>query len=136
MPSSDATRQAVVRQWLDKAEADLHAARYLLKGGPAYSAAVAFHCQQAAEKYLKAMLSAQGVPFPKTHDLDALIELVAGFSADLAAELDVCSALTPYGVETRYPGDFPEITREEAQRALELAECSRDAVRIALNRGA
>lgn len=33
-----------------------------------YAAAV-YHCQQAAEKMLKAWLTHRGVGFPKTHDL-------------------------------------------------------------------
>lgn len=122
MPPSDASRQAVVRQWLDKAESDLGAARYLLGGGAAYSATVAFHCQQAVEKALKAYLSAQEAPFPKTHDLDLLLERMAVISPDLAQNLDECSRLTPFGVEIRYPGDFPEISQEEARQAVELAE--------------
>ena len=35
---------------------------------------VGFHCQQAAEKYLKAFLTHSRIEFPRTHDLKALLE--------------------------------------------------------------
>jgi uncharacterized protein len=34
---------------------------------------VCFHCQQCAEKYLKALMEELGLPVPKTHDLDLLL---------------------------------------------------------------
>ena len=45
--------------------------------------------------------------------------------ADLPRE---AAALTPYGVETRYPGDLAEPDLEEARQALALAERVREAV--------
>ena len=38
---------------------------------------VGFHCQQAAEKILKALLSDVGVRFRKTHEIGALMALLA-----------------------------------------------------------
>lgn len=38
-------------------------------------AAIGFHCQQAAEKLLKALLTHLGVRFRKTHDLRGLMDL-------------------------------------------------------------
>jgi HEPN domain-containing protein len=43
-----------VKQWLAKAEADLETARVLLKPQMQDYFTCAFHCQQAAEKFLKA----------------------------------------------------------------------------------
>jgi len=37
-------------------------------------------------------------------------------------------ALTPYGVDIRYPGDQPEPNLEEAREAVELARIVRDTV--------
>ena len=54
-----------VIRWVDKAEHDLRAAEHLLQfqeGG--LTDIVCFHCQQCAEKYLKALLVALGVRFP------------------------------------------------------------------------
>ncbi len=42
------------------------------------------------------------------------------------------TALNPYGVDIRYPADFPEMTLEDSKEALVLAAKVRDAVRSAL----
>jgi HEPN domain-containing protein len=36
---------------------------------------VYFHCQQSAEKYLKARLEEAGIHFPKMHDLEVVLTL-------------------------------------------------------------
>ena len=42
---------------------------------PNYEAAC-FHAQQCAEKYLKAILQEQSIPFGRTHNLIALLDLL------------------------------------------------------------
>ena len=37
--------------------------------------------------------------------------------------------LTPYGVEYRYPGDYPDVTFMDAQRAVKLASLVRTEIR-------
>ena len=60
----------VLRRWVRKAEHDLEAARLILAGEShcPYDTAC-FHCHQAAEKYLKALLTLLGIQAPRTHDL-------------------------------------------------------------------
>ena len=94
--------------------------------------AIGFHAQQAAEKYLKAFLTWHQVEFPKTHDLGVLLELVATADSALAASLNPISALNPYSVELRYPGDAPELSQSEAQDALKWARKTADAILAAL----
>jgi HEPN domain-containing protein len=67
-PPEDALR-SLVRQWLEKAARDLDAAERLSTEGGRLREIVAFHCQQAAEKYLKALLVRNQIEFPKTHDI-------------------------------------------------------------------
>jgi HEPN domain-containing protein len=60
----------VLRQWVRKAEHDLEAASRIMateEGCPFDT--VCFHCQQAAEKYLKCLLTYLGIQAPRTHDL-------------------------------------------------------------------
>ncbi len=68
-------------------------------------ATIGFHCQQAAEKLLKALLSEQGVVFRRTHDLTELCDLLTDASQPLPAELTEIDFLTPYGVTFRYADD-------------------------------
>lgn len=73
-----------------------------------------FHCQQAAEKLLKAMLSKLGINFPRTHNLRLLIDLLADAGQPLPANLSGIDTLTPYGTLFRYE-DIPtevELDRE------------------------
>jgi len=126
-------RMDLVRQWLTKAGGDLDAARILLSDDRSFLNIVGFHCQQAAEKYLKAFLTDRQVDFPKTHNLGELLDLLVKVDAPLADSLRSLTILTPYGVETRYPGDAPDPSRAEAEAALGLAEKARGAILSALN---
>ena len=94
----------LTREWVEKAEADYATAVRELRARthPNYDAAC-FHAQQCAEKYLKACLQEAGIASGKTHDLVALIDLVAPGSA-LKALRPTLQALTAYAVTFRYPG--------------------------------
>jgi HEPN domain-containing protein len=68
--------KAATRDWIEKAEADHLAAVDLARRRklPLHDM-VCFHCQQSAEKYLKARLEEAGIHFRKTHDLEAILAL-------------------------------------------------------------
>ena len=84
MTPPDRTKQTMVRGWLEKADEDLAVAEYLISSDRPYFGAVGFHTQQAAEKYLKAFLVHHQIEFPKTHDLDKLLDLVAKVAEPMA----------------------------------------------------
>ena len=65
----DVHRVADTRGWLLKAADDLRGAEIDLAAEPPLTGDALFHCQQAAEKALKALLAWHDVPFRKTHDL-------------------------------------------------------------------
>lgn len=129
MPAPDEeVRHKLVGQWLKKAGQDLQAAASLLACEPPLPFPSCFHSQQAAEKYLKALLTARQVEFPKTHSIRELLNLVRTFAPSLADELGDSAALTVYGVEARYPGDMPEPDCQEATAAYESADAVRTGV--------
>ncbi len=82
---------------------------------------VGFHCQQAAEKYLKALLTRYQIEFPKTHDIKRLLSLVSGASGPVAESLSAARWLTPFGVEIRYPSDAAEMLPGDEAKAIEIA---------------
>lgn len=61
-----------------------------------------FHCQQSAEKLLKALLSLMGVRFRKTHDLRELTDLLKDQGNPIPENLLEIDTLTPYGTFFRY----------------------------------
>ena len=122
MRSPDQVRWDFVQQWLGKAARDLEAARVLLQSGLEDYENVGFHAQQAAEKYIKAFLVRHQVEFPKVHYLDRLRIQVGQVDQDLANRLILADALTPYGVEFRYPSDLGVVSQEQGEEALRVAE--------------
>ena len=84
--------------------------------------------QQCVEKYLKSLLTFRSVDFPKTHDLVVLLNLAGGSTA-LGIGLTDVEPLNRYPVEARYPGDWEEFTRQEAEEAVQLARKIRGAMR-------
>ena len=63
---------------------------------------IGFHAQQACEKCLKAVLSAQGVEFSRSHDLLRLVELLAAQGINIPAAATWIDELNPYAVEARH----------------------------------
>ncbi|MBI4504405.1 MAG: HEPN domain-containing protein [Chloroflexi bacterium] len=117
-----------VQAWLEKAARDLRAAEVLLAESNGWSDIVAFHCQQAVEKVEKAFLVRHQIEFRKTHDIAAIRSRIALADASLAERLAFADWLTPFGVETRYPGAVFDISPETAARAVRDARAARDLV--------
>lgn len=115
----DALRAA--REWLDQAREDLLASARLLGGAPPLLRPGAFHAQQAAEKALKAFLTAHNSAFPRTHDLGRLTGLCSTIDLTFSPYIAALGILTPYAVESRYPDGGAQPSRAEADDALRLA---------------
>ena len=122
----------VLRQWVRKAEHDLEAASRIMaieEGCPFDT--VCFHCQQAAEKYLKCLLTYLGIQAPRTHDLKALAALLP-LEQPFPVPVEDLAELNPYSVDIRYADDWREPQLSDANRALSLAAQVQAAVRKAL----
>jgi len=68
---------------------------------------VCFHCQQAAEKFLKGFLYERGVAFKKTHILEDLIDLCLPIDATFFPLRPIALGMTRFAVEYRYPASTP-----------------------------
>ena len=91
--------------WIQKAENDISTARHLAeKMYPIPTEIVCFHCQQAAEKYLKAFLVWNNQEPPKIHDLIELAKLCSRFDESFLLLSPKCEYLIPFATRTRYPG--------------------------------
>ena len=132
MKPPEQVRREIVEQWLAKADEDLGVAQHLLATNTSYFPTIGFHAQQAAEKFLKAFLVLCQVEFRKTHDLGELLDLVAGIDTPLADSLQQTTALNPYSVAFRYPGDAPHVSLEDVQHAVNLATAVRGSIVAAI----
>jgi len=130
-PDEEARRR-LTGEWLHKAQMDLQAAEVLLSDDPPLLFPSCFHSQQAAEKYLKAVLVHHGVDFPKTHDIQEILDLLAPINPRLVQSVQDTIVLTQYAVETRYPTELPDPDENETTAALALAGKVRNAVMRAL----
>ena len=119
----------ILRQWVRKAEHDIEAASRIMavKEGCPFDT-VCFHCQQAAEKYLKCLLTYLDIQAPRTHDLKALAVLIP-FDSPLPVRVEDLVELNPYAIDVRYADDWREPRLADAERALSLASQVRAAVR-------
>lgn len=121
MKPPDEVVRRLARDWMAKAATDLLVCEQLLGRGAVFHEAVAFHAQQAAEKSLKALLVVRQVEFPKTHDIERLLDLVAVGDEHLAEALADVAELTPFGVEYRYPGEYAPVPEDAAITCVSLA---------------
>lgn len=121
------------------ADGDLRYARLGLDAGDQEPWAVCFHAQQAAEKWLKAVIAAVGTEPPYTHNLVALKALLPP-ELDLPVTVEDLGALNPYAATTRYAlsdvPDEPEPTLEDARTAVAIAEAIGVAIRAWLDQAA
>jgi HEPN domain-containing protein len=117
--------------WVMKAEADFVAAGQLARGKIPLHDQVCFHCQQSAEKYLKALLAELGQPIPPTHILADLLGLLLPHHGSLRPFERGLRFLTRFAVGFRYPG--LTATKRQALSALRWAERVRAACRSLLS---
>jgi HEPN domain-containing protein len=80
---------------------------------------VCFHCQQCAEKYLKALLVEAQLFVPKIHDLVKLRDPLLSIHVSLAALERGLNVLNEYAVDIRYPEFFP--SKRDARSAFRWA---------------
>jgi len=121
MKTPDEVTHEYVRQWLEKADMDLKAAQ-CLQSASGFSDIICFHAQQAAEKFLKAMLAYKKIEIPKTHDLKLLLDLTGITEKEIGLEEDEIHELSGYCVEARYPADLPVLDSQDALKAVETAK--------------
>jgi HEPN domain-containing protein len=112
---------AETKAWLTRAATDLRAAEHALTAQPPLGADSAFHCQQAAEKAMKAFLTWHNMPFRRVHSLEEIGEQCLQIEPSLRQTVDRVVPLTEYAWKFRYPGTVKEPTATEAQEALAAA---------------
>jgi HEPN domain-containing protein len=110
----------LTREWLSKAESDLLLAGDLGSRSRRSHDHICFHCPQAAEKFLKAVLQERGTPFGRTHSLENLFGNLGQTSSAFRELRRGLRFLAQFAVDVRYPGF--RASRRQAEAALRWAE--------------
>jgi len=119
-----------LRDWIEKADHDLGTAIVINQYIPEYSDTLAFHCQQATEKYLKCLLELHSISFKRSHDLRYLLDLL-----DEAIPIDKelyesTMKLNAFGVEIRYPDIKIELTTKDREIAIQIVKDIREFLKL------
>ena len=117
----------LTEEWVQKAEGDYTVAQQVFQGQNPVNDAICLQAQQCIEKYLKAWLQEANIPFPRTHDLQALLNLIIPTLPAWDAWREDFSKLSEHAVDPRYPGKFA--TAEETAHAMRICNAVRRAVR-------
>ena len=117
----------VAKEWFKVAETDLASATFLQGMRPIPVEVICYHCQQAAEKYLKGFLALKGEAIEKVHDLVRLNKICRKYAVDFESIEADCLMLTDYAVNVRYP--FPmDLNEADLHLALKSARRIKDFV--------
>ena len=109
------------REWLNRARSNLAIAKNRIPN--VYLEDLCFEAQQAAEKAIKAVLIARSIDFPYVHNLEILLSLLEEEGEENVPEtVRISARLTPYAVDTRYPGFAIPVDEQEYIEAVEIAE--------------
>jgi len=112
----------IVDEWLKYADNDLSAVHILSGHHPMQLEIICYHCQQAAEKALKAFLLFNDLEPPKTHSLESLVDLCREKSPEFNDIITDCEYLNPFGIQPRYPFGL-ELTDDDA--IISIKKCER-----------
>jgi HEPN domain-containing protein len=113
---------AIVNTWIEKADHDLGSAKLIFQHLPSYFDTIAFHCQQAVEKYIKASLIYLEIEFQRSHDLPYLLEILSR-KVEIKPEIfDKAILLNGFSVEIRYPNQIIHLTEDELKYAILIAD--------------
>jgi HEPN domain-containing protein len=77
--------------------------------------------QQAVEKALKGLLIYFGVEPEFTHNIGTLLNEIEKY-VEIPDDVKNAMDLTNYAVQTRYPGEYDEIAKEEYENSLRIAK--------------
>lgn len=115
-------KKKITKKWIEYSKTDLKAAKVLFD--KKLYETCAWHCHQAIEKILKAIIDSENKHIPKIHDL---VELLRIAKIQLPGDLmDFIEELNLYYLPPRYPDFYEEMKKiyrpKNMQRILKLTK--------------
>lgn len=117
-----------IRHWIEKADHDLGTAIITHRHIPKYRDTIAFHCQQAVEKYLKSYLLKLGFQIKRTHDLVFLLEQIDKVEKIDQNWFEKVFELQDFAIEIRYLDQVIELSEEDINQAIQIAKEFRELI--------
>jgi len=111
---------ASYEEWLKRARSSLELAK-ASDNELVFYEDLCFQAQQAVEKGIKGLLIYYGVEPEKTHNLSVLL-LALEKHTKINDEIKEILKLQSYAVQTRYPGEYIQVEREEYDKSIAIAE--------------
>lgn len=125
-------KKALAKEWFESARSDYNYAEIGLREQRIFPQ-VAFLSQQVAEKFLKGFLALKrGTEPSRIHELPKLLDECVKVDPELENLRDACELLTGFYVETRYPPDIPNYTKQELRQAFENATLVKETIESAI----
>jgi len=106
--------------WIDRAKSSLEIAR-TRNSNLVYYEDLCYQAQQAVEKAIKGMLIYYNVEPQFTHNIGVLLDEL-GTYVNISDEIRKAIKLTKYAVQTRYPGEYDDITKEDYEESITIAQ--------------
>jgi len=107
-------------EWIKRAKSSLELAQTKIIRYINYED-LCYQSQQAVEKALKGLLIYYGVEPEFTHNIEILLKEIKKFT-DIPENIKEAALLTNYAVQTRYPGEYDEIKKEEYEKSIKIAK--------------
>ena len=117
----------LTEEWVQKAEGNYSVTQQVFQVQKPVNDVICLQVLQCVEKYLKAWLQEANIPFPRTHDLQALLNLIVPTLSTWNTWREDFSKLSEHAVDPRYPGKFA--TADETAHAMQICSEVRRAVR-------
>ena len=108
------------KEWINRAKSSMELAQAEIIQHIYYED-LCYQLQQAAEKALKGLLIYYGVEPEFTHNIELLQEEIMKIT-EIPDNVKLAVKLTPYAVQTRYPGEYDDITKEEYEQSIKIAK--------------
>lgn len=117
----DRKKKDFIREWTYEANNDLGLANFVIDNGGQYYDLVCFHCQQAAEKFLKAYIIYLNLYYKKSHDLTYLLNVVKSKREVSKTLYNKAELLNSFSVDSRYPDHWHDPDLLKTKECLKAA---------------
>jgi HEPN domain-containing protein len=110
--------------WIDRAKSSYELAKAIISDLIFYED-LCYQAQQAVEKSLKGLLIYYGAEPDFTHNIGILLNQLSDYT-EIPDNVKETIKVTKYAVQTRYPGEYDDITKEDYEESIKIAKMCLD----------